>query len=135
MAGKKNKKTEIEELEDMENETGDERAANRMDICERLMSRGYTRRASMVVIEDIFDVITELLADGRDVTLREFGTFHRHMLAARKGVDMFTKEEIVIPEHVIIKFKPSKALRHIMTGGTIKIEKKSGDSVAEGIEG
>lgn len=56
------------------------------------------------------EAISNSLIDGEKVTLVGFGTFLPEYRKARTGRNPKTKEEIPIPEKIVVKFKPGKDL-------------------------
>ena len=56
------------------------------------------------------EAISNSLIDGEKVTLVGFGTFLPEYRKARIGRNPKTKEEIPIPEKIVVKFKPGKDL-------------------------
>jgi len=72
---------------------------------------GCTGKDCKAIVADIFEVITESLANGNDVSINGFGKFEVKERAARKGINPATKEEIDIPAVKTTSFKASKTLK------------------------
>jgi len=72
-------------------------------------------------VKECFDPIvtclTDLLVDGEELCISNFGTLHTKRLPERVSRNPSTKESIKIPVRHIVKFKTSNALK-------IKINKK-----------
>ena len=57
------------------------------------------------MIDSVVETIRETLEAGSEVTIRGFGAFKPVQSAARSGRNLRTKERVVIPSKVRIKFK------------------------------
>ena len=62
-------------------------------------------------VDMVFECITETIKHGDSVTVPGFGVFSAVKRAARKGRNPATGEELLIPAHKVVKFKPAKALK------------------------
>jgi nucleoid DNA-binding protein len=64
------------------------------------------------VVQKTLDAIREALAQGDDVELRKFGVFEIKVRKARVGRNpKAPAAKVVIPQRVVVKFKPGKDLR------------------------
>lgn len=90
------------------------------DIIDRLAGRGYTKKAADVLIDDVFAVIKEAMAQGENVQLHGFGTFTVNEVGDRESVDVKSGERIVIPGHKNAKFSPSISLKRIVREGIVR---------------
>ena len=64
------------------------------------------------VVQRILDYISDELAQGRNVELRNFGVFEIVIRKARKGRNPNKPEvEMIIPEKTVVKFKTGKDLK------------------------
>lgn len=93
---------------------------DRNDIIEKVAAKGYTKKDAKVILDDIFEVITEALADGEDVKLHGFGTFCVREIASRTTKDYRSGERITIPSHKVPKFVPGGALRRAVKEGIFR---------------
>lgn len=66
------------------------------------------------VFAALLEVMTEELKKGEKVKLPEFGGFEVKTRAARKGINLRTKETIEIPASKTVGFKASKALKEAL---------------------
>lgn len=70
---------------------------------------------SQTQLKECFEVMTEclsdLLADGDDLCVNNFGTLYCKMLPERAARNPLTEEQIVVPERIVVKFKMSKQLK------------------------
>lgn len=90
---------------------------NKVEFINRLAQKNYTKKAAATIIDDVFDTITEALAEGENVQIYGFGTFAVRNSAERVGVDYRTQERIVIPGHKAPKFTPGKLLKGAVKEG------------------
>ncbi len=85
---------------------------NKNDLAKTVREEyGCTGKDCKAIVTDIFEVITESLANGNDVSINGFGKFEVKERAARKGINPATKEEIDIPAVKTTSFKASKTLK------------------------
>ena len=62
-------------------------------------------------IDAVFEAIEEVLSEGCEIRIKGFGSFKPAAVAERKGRDPRTQEEITIPAHKKITFKPGKSFK------------------------
>ena len=75
-------------------------------------STGITQQEVFEVIQQTLDGITEALATGRDVELRNFGVFEVRLTKSRVGRNPNkTENDVVIPARATVKFKSGKIMR------------------------
>ncbi|MFW6100110.1 MAG: HU family DNA-binding protein [Bacteroidota bacterium] len=60
------------------------------------------------IVEAFMETVKESMIGGEDVYLRGFGSFIVKKRAQKKARDISKNKEIVIPEHYIPDFRPSK---------------------------
>ena len=65
--------------------------------------------------EDVFGVLKELLSEGNDVSIPDFGKFEIKERAERTGRNPATGEAIVIPAKKAIRFKVGKNLKEAIS--------------------
>ena len=64
------------------------------------------------VVEKTLDYIAEELVAGRNIELRNFGVFEIKVRKSRKGRNPNQpKNEVVIPERAVVKFRAGKELK------------------------
>lgn len=78
-------------------------------------SAGLTKKDAERVINAAIDTITATLCAGDKIQLSGFGTFEVKAREARVGRNPHTKEAIEIPATFVPVFKPSKALKDIIS--------------------
>jgi integration host factor subunit beta len=73
-----------------------------------------TKKETEVIVNTIFDNITEALVKGDKVELRGFGSFRIRQRNARKGRNPKTGSAVSVPEKRVPFFKVGKRLREIV---------------------
>lgn len=79
-----------------------------MDVAERL---GFTQNEVADVIQTTLEAITDSLARGQRIEIRNFGVFEVKTREARVGRNPRTGQEVPISEKRVASFKPGKALK------------------------
>lgn len=69
---------------------------------------GIEKVAVTAIVEEIMESIRTNMAEGDNVYLRGFGTFHIIERKEKLGRNISKNTSVVIPAHKIPKFKPSK---------------------------
>ena len=82
-------------------------------VAERL---GYTQNEVANVVQATLDAITECLAAGQRLEIRNFGVFEVKKRDARIGRNPRTGVEVRIAEKRVATFKPGKALKEYVEG-------------------
>lgn len=72
---------------------------------------GFTSEQAYKAIDGVFDVITEALEKGDNVTVQSFGTFEVRNRAARKGINPQTRQQMDISASRTPAFKVSYKLK------------------------
>jgi integration host factor subunit beta len=72
---------------------------------------GYTQNEVALVIQRTLDTITESLAGGYRLEIRNFGVFEVKQRDARMGRNPRTGQEVPISHKRVASFKPGKALK------------------------
>lgn len=85
---------------------------NKTELVQAVSDRTeLSKKDASEVVETVFEVITDALADGEKVQLVGFGNFEIRERAARKGRNPQTGEVIDIAASKIPAFKAGKTLR------------------------
>lgn len=77
-------------------------------VAEIAKTTGQKQQDIMVTVEAAMEVIKDSLAKGENVYLRGFGSFNVKKRAQKTARNISKKTTIIIPEHYIPDFKPSK---------------------------
>lgn len=86
-------------------------------VAERL---GHTQNEVANVVQATLDAITECLAEGQRLEIRNFGVFEVKKRDARVGRNPRTGVEVKIAEKRVATFKPGKALKEYVEGVGLK---------------
>lgn len=85
---------------------------------------GITQQQTFAVIQKTLDHITENLAEGNNVELRNFGVFEVRLTKARVGRNPNKPEtDVAIPARATVKFKPGKIMRQRVLLRTAQLSK------------
>lgn len=72
---------------------------------------GFAKSITERIVSELFNEIIEILKAGGEVQLPNFGTFSIHSKKARPGVNMNTKERVIIAPRDVVRFVPSRNLK------------------------
>lgn len=78
----------------------------------------FTARESELVVETIFDSITEALVKGDKVELRGFGSFRIRRRRARRGRNPKTGSLVSVPAKRVPVFKVGRRVRKLVNPST-----------------
>jgi integration host factor subunit alpha len=85
------------------------------EIVETIYERvGFSKKESADLVETVFSIIKDTLADGEKVKISGFGNFVVRQKNERKGRNPQTGEEIRLPARRVLTFKPSLVLKNIL---------------------
>ena len=86
--------------------------ANKQDLIAKVAETAeLSKKQATLVVNTIFDAISESLANGEKVQIIGFGGFDVRERAERKGRNPQTGEEITIPASKVPGFRAGKALK------------------------
>jgi nucleoid DNA-binding protein len=84
---------------------------------------GITQQQTFAVIQKTLEHITESLADGNNVELRNFGVFEVRLTKSRIGRNPNKPEtDVIIPARATVKFKAGKIMRQRVLLRTEKLK-------------
>ena len=85
---------------------------NKSDLIERIVEKAnLPRKRAEVVVNLVFDAMTQALADGQRIEIRGFGSFIAKKYRARTARNPRTGDTIPVPEKRLPFFKVGKELR------------------------
>ena len=85
---------------------------NKQNFVKRLSTNtGASQAQSKEFLDAFLDTVTEVLAEGDDITFVGFGKFSVVERAERVGRNPQTNEEILIPARLAPRFKAGKSLK------------------------
>lgn len=90
---------------------------NKDEFVRRMAKKGYTLKDCNQIVDDVFDTICEVLADGDGVMFRGFGCFDVRDRAARTTTSPSTGEKIDIPATRGVHFAVGANLKRYVREG------------------
>ena len=78
---------------------------------------GMTKPESRQIVERLFAIMKETMADGEDLLISGFGKFHVRQKNERLGRNPQTKENLLLRARRVLVFKTSRVLRERVNGG------------------
>lgn len=85
-------------------------------ITEAALKTGMTRKDTELVLNAVFDLMTQEIAKGNGVKISGFGIFSVKERAERVGRNPRTGEEIIVPPAKAVQFRPGKSLKEAVEG-------------------
>lgn len=83
---------------------------------------GLDKNEVLATVENLMEEIKNSLNNGENVYLRGFGSFIVKKRAEKTGRNISKNTSIIIPEHFIPAFKPSKTFTHKVKS-SVKVKK------------
>jgi len=87
--------------------------AGKADVVDHLVNSvdGLTKKQAAEAFDEIFNFLSDSLADGERVQIAGFGAFSTSERKERQGLNPHTRETITIPASKSVRFKPGKGLK------------------------
>lgn len=91
-------------------------ALSKSDIVSKMCAANpaMSRAEHSARFNEVFAAITELIAEGNDVTITKFGSFKVRKAAARTVKNHLAGKEITIPATLRVGFKASSTLKNAL---------------------
>jgi nucleoid DNA-binding protein len=87
----------------------------KQDIITQVSAKtGIPQHRVTEVVQQTFDCMSQLLAEGRRIEVRNFGVFDVKVKKARMGRILATMQPVEIPSRAVVRFKPGKEMRQIV---------------------
>lgn len=91
----------------------------RTDIINEIVGEtNVDKKDALIVLETFYDVVKKSLSQGKNVTIRGFGSFKLKKRAAKTGRDIKKNRPIFVPEHYIPFFQPSRQFEDLIKTST-----------------
>ena len=90
---------------------GDSVKWTKRDLVSKMAEKGYTKRVSGLVLDDVFSIIENALVSGIDVEMKGIGTFKTVVMPEKQAVSLRTGDKIMIPAHRVPKMRYSLSLK------------------------
>ncbi|MFV0395495.1 MAG: HU family DNA-binding protein [Coprobacillaceae bacterium] len=88
---------------------------NKKELVEAVSEqRDLTKKDAEILVDAVFDTMTNSMMQGEKVLISGFGTFKVNHRKSRKGISPKTQKEMVIPASNTVTFKPSNRLKDAM---------------------
>ncbi len=87
---------------------------------------GLTQLKTKEIVQKTFDAIVDTLVEDKRIELRNFGVFEVKKRAARKARNPRTGEKVLVPEKLVVTFKPGKE----MEGRVRELERQAAAAAA-----
>jgi DNA-binding protein HU-beta len=89
---------------------------NKAELTEAILANAKegdikNKAAAHRIVDGIFDIIKNEVANGNEVAIANFGTFRTVDKSERTGLNPQTGESITIPAHKTPKFAPGKGFK------------------------
>ena len=89
--------------------------ANKQDLIAKVAETAeLSKKQAALVVNTVFETISESLSNGEKVQIIGFGSFDVRERAERKGRNPQTGAEFVIPASKVPGFKAGKALKEVV---------------------
>ena len=89
--------------------------ANKQDLIAKVAETAeLSKKQASLVVNTVFETISESLSNGEKVQIIGFGSFDVRERAERKGRNPQTGAELVIPASKVPGFKAGKALKEVV---------------------
>ncbi len=90
---------------------------NKEELVERLAaSTKQSKQATREVLDSLFEVVGDSLAEGHNIELRGFGSFKVKDRRERTARNPKTGETVKVPRRLVPVFKPSGVLNNKLSG-------------------
>ncbi len=90
------------------------------EIVEQIYERvGFSKKEAAELVEKVFEIMKETLAEGEKVKISGFGNFVVRQKNARKGRNPQTGQEILLDARRVLTFKPSLVLKNVLNEGEV----------------
>jgi integration host factor subunit alpha len=84
----------------------------KIDIIKNVNEKlGFSKKDSTAIVESVFEIIKDNLAQGEKIKISGFGNFVVKKKNSRRGRNPQTGEEIEISSRRVLNFKASQVLR------------------------
>ncbi len=77
-----------------------------------------TYKDAKVIVDTVFKSVVDSLKSGNKVEIRGFGSFRTRRRRGRIARNPKSGDKVLVPPKMIPFFKPSKALRDVVNGGS-----------------
>ncbi len=109
-----------------------ERAMTKAEIVEQIYERvGFSKKEAAELVERVFEIMKETLAEGEKVKISGFGNFVVREKNARKGRNPQTGQEILLDARRVLTFKPSLVLKNVLNETEVTDADRASEAAGE----
>ena len=102
------------------------------EIVEQIYERvGFSKKEAAELVEKVFEIMKETLAEGEKVKISGFGNFVVREKNARKGRNPQTGQEILLDARRVLTFKPSLVLKNVLNETEVTDADRAAYAVAD----
>ncbi len=99
------------------------------EIVEQIYERvGFSKKEAAELVEKVFEIMKETLAEGEKVKISGFGNFVVREKNARKGRNPQTGQEILLDARRVLTFKPSLVLKNVLNESEVTDAEREADA-------
>ncbi len=104
------------------------------EIVEQIYERvGFSKKEAAELVERVFEIMKETLAEGEKVKISGFGNFVVREKNARKGRNPQTGQEILLDARRVLTFKPSLVLKNVLNESDVTDAERASHEQSEGM--
>jgi integration host factor subunit alpha len=104
------------------------------EIVEQIYERvGFSKKEAAELVERVFEIMKETLAEGEKVKISGFGNFVVREKNARKGRNPQTGQEILLDARRVLTFKPSLVLKNVLNESDVTDADRASHEQSEGM--
>jgi integration host factor subunit alpha len=112
---------------------GGKRTMTKAEIVEQIYERvGFSKKEAAELVEKVFEIVKETLAEGEKVKISGFGNFVVREKNARKGRNPQTGQEILLDARRVLTFKPSLVLKNVLNESEVSDAEREAAEREEG---
>ena len=82
------------------------------------LETGVSKSHTGIIVQELFEVVSQALTEGKHLEIRGFGTFKVRERRARRARNPRSGGEVMVPAKLVPLFKPSKELKAQVLGST-----------------
>jgi integration host factor subunit alpha len=110
---------------------GGTRTMTKAEIVEQIYERvGFSKKEAAELVEKVFEIMKETLAEGEKVKISGFGNFVVREKNARKGRNPQTGQEILLDARRVLTFKPSLVLKNVLNESEVSDAEREAEALA-----
>ena len=104
------------------------------EIVEQIYERvGFSKKEAAELVEKVFEIMKETLAEGEKVKISGFGNFVVREKNERKGRNPQTGQEILLDARRVLTFKPSLVLKNVLNETEVTDADRAAEAEADAL--